>query len=111
MTSTEISSAIAYLESKKKDIAPTAFELFAAKVKQSIRAGQVAGLTFPVAKAKKFQPRKYTTTERRAMIQATHDLRDSGMRVIDAAKQACTCYQSYSRWMEVEKMPYKGGDL
>jgi len=108
MTKTQIQSALAYLDSKKDEILPTAFERFAAKVKHSIKAGQVTGLTFPEPKVKKPFQGKYTSPERRAMIQATHDLREGGMRAIDAAKKACTCYHSYLRWMDVEKMPYTG---
>lgn len=107
MVNQEISSAIAYLESK----APTGFERFAEQVRQSIKAGRVEGLTFPEAKEAKPLGGNHTSLERKAMVQATHDLRAGGMKAAEAAKSICGSHPTYYRWMEAEGMPYQGGDL
>jgi hypothetical protein len=107
MVNQEISSAIAYLESK----APIGFERFAEQVRMSIKAGRVKGLTFPEVKEAKPLGGNYTSLERKAMIQAAHDLRAGGMKSAEAAKATCGSHPTYRRWMAAEGMPYKGGDL
>ena len=93
------SSAIAYLRSKKSNIAPTESQKLASQVKADILRGVFADhLVFPEKKKVQVRSNNFDPVKRRKTVTKIHALRSKGL----TAKKACASlnvpHSSYRNW-------------
>ena len=102
------SSAIAYLTSKESEIVPTPFEKLAAQVKQDIQKGRVWGIEPPTEEDAEQKPnRKFTTKEKRDLVNAVNKLRVGGMKYKSALLEVGIFIPSYRKWAKQLDIPIK----
>lgn len=94
------SSAIAYLVSKESTICPPNFKREAEKLRASIKAGKVSGLTFPEPEPKhpNGQRYNYTDAQKRKMLKKANSLRKGGASRLCAIGEAGLTAGTYDTW-------------
>ena len=114
MTTTQeiVSSCISYANSTKAAVGFAVMASSGDSLRDEIRAGKYEGVSFPDEdKPRKARDRGTTEEHRINTVELIHKMRGEGQKAREAAELNGICYETYTRWRDELKMPYKGACL
>ena len=107
-TAETVSSCVKFASSLKKAVGFAVAVSEGDAIRKEIESGKHFGCSFPEPKKTTRYNSPYTQEQRRNIVSSIHELRRGGEKSRLAAKFLSISYQTYSRWMDEEKMPYDG---
>jgi hypothetical protein len=110
-TAETVSSCIQFASSLRNAVGFAVATSHGEQIRNDIKGGKHEGVSFPEPKTSRLYNSPFSQDERRRIVAGIHSLRREGKKARWAAEDFDISYQTYSRWIDEEEMPYTGPSL